>query len=68
MTGNVSLAIMRRVDSDQKGYLEERDLVTYQSEDPVGYKLLEDLYNFAPDFVDTHRQVINGQGRGAGSA
>ena len=26
--------------------------------DPISYILLEDLFNFAPDFMDKHRQVI----------
>ena len=60
MTGNISLAIMRKADFNVKGNLEERDLVQLQQDDPVGYRLLEDLLNFAPDFMDTHRQVING--------
>ena len=30
------------------------------NDDPVSYRLIEDLASFAPDFMDTHRQVING--------
>ena len=62
MTGNLSVAIMRRADTSQKGYVEEMDLVNLLNDDPVSYGLIEDLANFAPDFMDTHRQVLNGQG------
>ena len=64
MTGNLSVAIMRRADTSQKGYVEEMDLVNLLNDDPVSYGLIEDLANFAPDFMDTHRQVLNGQGQG----
>ena len=67
MTGNCSIAIMRRADTAQKGWLEESDLVQLYNEDQVSYRLIEDLAGLAPDFMETHRQVLNGQGQGRGS-
>lgn len=67
MTGNVSLAIMRKIDIDKVGYLEEQDVVRASLEDPVSYGLLADLHNFAPDFMDKHRQVINGNSANNGN-
>ena len=58
MTGNVSLNIMRKADVDKNGYIELRELQRMSVDDPVSYMLLEDLHNFAPDFMDKHRQVI----------
>ena len=58
MTHNISLNLMRKVDTRKQGYIEERDLGVFSVEDPAGYELLEDLFNFAPDFLDKHRRVI----------
>ena len=60
MTGNVSMAIMRRADTNKNGYIELMELQRLSVDDPVSYELLEDLYNFAPDFMDKHRSVITG--------
>ena len=63
MTGNLSVAIMKKTDAAKKGFLEVQDIVSLASEDPVFYQMLTDLHNFAPDFMDKHRQVIlNGGG------
>jgi len=58
MTGNISLAIMRKADTNMNGYIELVELQRMSMENPIAYMLLEDLYNFAPDFMDKHRQVI----------
>jgi len=60
MTGNVSLAIMKKADVSKKGYIEEADLVALYANDQVGFQLVEDLLKQAPDFMDKHRQVISG--------
>ena len=58
MTGNVALAIMRKADVDKNGFIELTELQRMSVDDPISYMLVEDLYNFAPDFMDKHRQVI----------
>ena len=65
MTGNLSLAIMRKADVNKNGYIELMELQSMSVDDPISYMLLEDLYNFAPDFMDKHRSVITGAGAGA---
>ena len=65
MTGNLSLAIMRKADVNKNGYIELMELQTMSVDDPISYMLLEDLYNFAPDFMDKHRSVITGASAGA---
>ena len=60
MTSNVALYIMRKTDHDKNGFIEQVDLTRLSLDDPVSYRLLEDLFNFAPDFMDNHRQVITG--------
>ena len=67
MTGNVSLHIMRKADVDKNGFIEMVDISRLSVDDPVSYQLLEDLFNFAPDFMDKHRQVINNSGPKAAS-
>ena len=62
MTGNVSLWILRKADIDKNGFLEQMDIATLKLDDPVSYELLEDLYNFSPDFMDKHRQVLTNAG------
>ena len=62
MTGNASLFIMRKADVDKNGYLEQVDITRMAVEDPISYQLLEDLYNFEPDFMDKHRQILSGAG------
>ena len=65
MTGNLSLAIMRKADVNKNGYIELMELQRMSVDDPISYMLLEDLYNFAPDFMDKHRSVITGASVGA---
>ena len=62
MTGNVALFVMRKADVEKNGYVEQVDVTRMAVEDPVSYELLEDMHNLEPDFMDKHRQVINGAG------
>ena len=62
MTGNVSLFIMRKADTNKNGYIELQELSDLALDDPVAYQLIEDLVNFAPDFMDQHRQVLTSAG------
>ena len=62
MTGNVSLFIMRKADVDKNGFLEQQELTRLYTDDRISYQLLEDLMNFAPDFMDKHRQVLTSAG------
>ena len=59
MTCSVAVEIMKRADLNKNGYVTELNLVSWAESDPVGFELIEDLFNFAPDFIEKHRFVVN---------
>lgn len=67
MTGNVAFFVMKKIDADKNGFVEMEDLARLKQADAVSYELIEDLFTLAPDFMDKHRQVINGSGKASAS-
>ena len=49
---------MRKTDYGRNGCINIEDIERWSVENPVEYEFLEDLFNFAPDFIEKHRAVI----------
>ena len=49
---------MRKADYGRNGCITLNDIERWSMESPIEYQFLEDLFNFAPDFIDKHRQII----------
>ena len=49
---------MRKADYGRNGCINIEDIERWSVESPVEYEFLEDLFNFAPDFIDKHRSII----------
>ena len=49
---------MRKTDYGKNGCITLADIERWSVESPIEYQFLEDLFNFAPDFIDKHRQII----------
>ena len=58
MTHNCSLYIMRKTDYGRNGCITADNIEQWSIDNPVEYEFLEDLFNFAPDFIDKHRAII----------
>lgn len=49
---------MRKTDYGRNGCVNIEDIERWSVENPVEYEFLEDLFNFAPDFIEKHRAII----------